>query len=232
MAEKKYIIFTDLKDFTYKTSLLTDKQLENILGIFHDAVSKSAKEHDVKVIKSIGDAYFITADASEKAILFSQSILKLAEMHDAKQKIDIKKIALRVTISYGSISQNTHLDLEDYFGEAINIGSRIMDITPQGHIFCTKEVQEKLPKKMNSGEKYIGDFSFHGVLEALPIYSLTDISDEEIEKIKQHDDSKLQESENLVFRSSCVAGVLSVQPLPILENANLLAVHLYMIYKI
>jgi class 3 adenylate cyclase len=42
------------------------------------------------------------------------------------------------------------LNLEDYFGEAINLGSRIMDITPSGQIFCTQEVQKILHTKVHS----------------------------------------------------------------------------------
>jgi len=50
--------------------------------------------------------------------------------------------------------------------------------------------------------------------------------------LKQTDDSRLKECEEIVFRSSCVAAILSLQPLPFLENFNLVAVHLYMILRI
>jgi hypothetical protein len=31
MAEKKYVIFTDIKEFTYKNWLLTNRQVEKML---------------------------------------------------------------------------------------------------------------------------------------------------------------------------------------------------------
>lgn len=228
--EQHYIIFTDLKDFTYKNSLLTDSQISEILDYFHEIVSKSAKDNHVKIVKSIGDAYFSITDKAEDAYNFWQAIIDGALKYDEKQKIDLKKISLRVTITYGSISQNKSLDLEDYFGEAINLWARIMDITPAGNIFCTQKVQEDLAKK--SYIKYIWDFSFHGILTEIPLYSLTPIDDKLIEQIKQRDDSSLKECEEVVFRSSCVAAILSVQPIPFLENINLVAVHLYMIIRV
>lgn len=228
--KQNYIIFTDLKDFTYKNSLLTDKQITEILEDFHQIVSQAAEKYNVKIIKSIGDAYFSISENVSDAYGFSQAIIEQSQVNDTKQKIDLKKISLRVTITYGSITQNHSLDLEDYFGEAINLGARIMDITPAGNIFCTRDVQEKL--WTNTYIKYIGDFSFHGVLMDIPLYSLTPIDDEKIELLKQREDSVLKECEDVVFRSSCVAAILSVQPIPFLENFNLVAVHLYMIVRI
>jgi len=61
---------------------------------------------------------------------------------------------------------------------------------------------------------------------------LTPISDELLKTLKAFQDSRLKECDDIVFTSSCVAAVLSVQPLPFLENLNLLAVHLYMIIRI
>lgn len=229
-TEKKYIIFTDLKDFTYKNALLTDKQIEEILSHFDRLVQSASKAYDVKLIKSIGDAYFAVSQNAENAYKFAQDILSESKKYDEKQKIDIKKISLRVTITYGSVTQNTALDLEDYFGEAINLWARIMDMTPGGQIFCTQEVEHELTKVCDI--KYIGDFSFHGILTEIPLYSLTEISDEMIESLKKTEDSRLKECEEVVFRSSCVAAILSVQPLPFLENLNLVAVHLYMILRI
>lgn len=229
-TEKKYIIFTDLKDFTYKNALLTDKQIEKILSTFDSLVKSAAETYDIKLIKSIGDAYFAVSETALGAHKFASHILTESQNYDATQKIDIKKISLRVTITYGSITQNRAMDLEDYFGEAINLGARIMDMTPGGQIFCTQEVQTEL--KDADSIKYIWNFSFHGILTEVPLYSLTPISDELIDSLKHSEDSRLKECEELVFRSSCVAAILSVQPLPFLENLNLVAIHLYMILKI
>jgi len=121
MSEKKYIIFTDLKDFTYKNALLTDSQISEILGSFEKIVEETAQSSNINIIKSIGDAYFSVGENPEDAFYFAQTILQESQKYDAMQRIDVKKISLRVTITYGDISQHTALNLEDYFGEAINL---------------------------------------------------------------------------------------------------------------
>lgn len=174
MNQEKYIIFTDLKDFTYKNTLLTDTQVAEILRVFDNIIREAAKKYEVSVIKSIGDAYFAVSETAEAAYLFSKYILEKAQENDAQHKINIKKISLRVTLSYGNISRNTALELEDYFGEAINLGARIMDMTPEGKIFCTEAVKQELSKEVFS--EYLGKFSFHGILTEVPLYSLTSLS--------------------------------------------------------
>lgn len=74
-SEKKFIIFTDLKDFTYKNALLTDSQIAEILTKFHEVVQKSSDTHRIKNIKAIGDAYFLLTDSFSDAYNFSQEIL-------------------------------------------------------------------------------------------------------------------------------------------------------------
>lgn len=230
MKHEKYIIFTDLKDFTYKNTLLTDTQVAEILSRFDAIIKTAAQKHEVKVIKNIWDAYFAVAESAQSAYQFSLAILQEAQNYDAQQKIDIKKIGLRVTLTFGNIARNTALELEDYFGEAINLGSRIMDITPTGKIFCTENIQKELETQTQS--EYLWNFSFHGLLTEVPLYSLTSISQEEIAALRKTQDTKIQDCEDTVFRASCVAAVLSVQPLPFLENLNLVAVHLYMILRV
>lgn len=230
MSEKKYIIFTDLKEFTYKNTLLTDTQVAEILQVFETIIHTASAKFWVSVIKSIGDAYFLISETQEAAYQFSRSIIEESLRYDQTQKIHIKQISLRVTITYGNISRNPALELEDYFGEAINLGARIMDMTPTGKIFCTEEVKQNLSSGIYA--EYLGKFAFHGILTDVPLYSLTDISEEEILALQKNKDSDLKACEDIVFRSSCVAAVLSVQPVPFLENLNLVAVHLYMILRI
>ncbi len=105
-----------------------------------------------------------------------------------------------------------------------------MDITPLGHIFCTSEVEKEFSAFAPC--QSIGNFSFHGILAEVPLYSITYISPEEIGKLYHLDENRLKECDEIIFRASAVAAVLSVQPIPFIDNFHLLAVHLYMILYI
>lgn len=236
MDNKKFVIFTDLKDFTYKNALLTDIQIEEILSAFEKVVLTAAKKYSVQVVKSIGDAYLALWDDGKKVYGFSQMILRESLKYDETQKIEIKKIGLRITLTHGGVTQKDSMQLDDYFWESINLGSRMMGIAPKSSIFCTKEVVEKLKNLPEVTPIEVWDFPFHGILKDTSIYSLTDISKQEIHELMKYGQTPkttmLQECDEIVFRSACVAALLSLQPIPLLDSYNILCVHLYMILKI
>lgn len=235
MNAKKYVIFTDLKDFTYKNALLTDNQIAEILNNFEQIVQGSAEKYEIELVKSIGDAYLALANKWEQAYNFAQEIVEISQKYDAKQKIEIKEIGLRVTLTYGFVSQKESLNQVDYFGEAINLCSRMMSITPKGAIFCSQEVWENI-KTVSKYSCFIENFQFQWVLTPIPIYSLTELSDEQKQELlmewKNQDQTLLQECDEIVFRSSCVAALLSLQPIPIIDSYNIVGIHLYMILRL
>jgi class 3 adenylate cyclase len=50
-------------------------------------------------------------------------------------------------MTYGEITKNRSMNLDDYFGESINLAARIIDITPAGKIFIDSKFKNQLTKK-------------------------------------------------------------------------------------
>jgi len=89
---------------------------------------------------------------------------------------------------------------------------------------------EQFPQdqKLTSLWKHI----FHGVIQEIELFSLSEISKQEILKLTINENTLLQECDKIVFRSACVSSILSAQPLPFIESFNVVWVHLYMIVKL
>ncbi len=230
MSEKKYIILTDIKEFTYKNSLLTNSQLESMLQEFDRIVMSAALEYNVSIVKSIWDAYLALGQSAQSCLDFSQKILKQTQLYDDQNKIKIKKIDLRVALTYGEVTKNKSMNLDDYFWECINLASRIIDITPAWKIFASVLFCKELGAADTSTSLW--KHSFHGMLTKTEIRSFTKISDKEREELGSHGDGLLAECDNIVFRSACVSAILSAQPIPFVESFNIIAVHMYMILKL
>ena len=64
------IIFTDLKDFTLKTSLLTQKQIDALLDDQDQLMLDSLKKFNGTLIKTIGDSYMMFFEDIEKSLAF------------------------------------------------------------------------------------------------------------------------------------------------------------------
>jgi len=230
MTEKKFIILVDIKEFTYKNSLLTNLQIEQMLQSFDEIVMKLAEKHKVSIIKSIWDAYLATTKWVENAIEYTQNVMKKTREYDQTHKISIKRLELRAAISYGDITKSKTMNLDDYFGESINLASRMIDLAPAGKIFLCSKVRDQ----MSDTTKLIstGTHSFHGILTELEIFSLTHMSKKEISDLRHDTSTLLEDCDKIVFRSACVSAVLSAQPLPFVESFNIVGVHLYMIVKL
>lgn len=91
----------------------------------------SAEKYDVSVIKSIGDAYLCFCDSADRAYDFSCRVLEQSQKYDEQEKIEIKKMSLRTSITFGDVTKNKAMKLDDYFGECINLASRIIGMTPK-----------------------------------------------------------------------------------------------------
>ncbi len=230
MTEKKYIILTDIKEFTYKNALLTNTQIEEMLQVFDEVVMTSADQYDISIIKSIWDAYLAISDSAQNAVEFTKDILSKTQKYDANHKISIKKMDLRVALTYGSITKNKSMNLDDYFWECINLASRIIDITPAWKIFLSWDFMKQLSKDQDCISLWKHDF--HGVIQKTELFTISQMSREEIKSLTLDENTLLQECDKIVFRSACVSAILSAQPLPFVESFNIVWVHLYMIVKL
>jgi len=230
MTEKKFIILVDIKEFTYKNSLLTNLQIEQMLQSFDKIVMKSAEENKVSIVKSIWDAYLACVKNSQEAIKYTQDVMKKTKEYDAQHKISIKKMDLRAAMSYGDITKSKTMNLDDYFGESINLASRIINLAPAGKIFLCPNAKENISKSIPITS--VWEHSFHGILTDVEIFSLTKMTQKEILDLDTSHSSLLEECDKIVFRSACVSAILSAQPLPFIESFNIVGVHLYMIVKL
>ncbi len=83
------IVFTDMKDYTVKSSLMTNLQLTKIIDEQEKIFSKNIKKYNWKIIKSMWDWYMIFFDNSENAI---NSVLNIEDDLRKYNKRDLCKI--------------------------------------------------------------------------------------------------------------------------------------------
>lgn len=208
--------------------------METLLKNFEECIVWAAEKYKIQVVKSIWDAYLSFAETVEDAKDFALEALSSAQKYDAGIRIDLMKIAPRATISYGKVHFRAGKDLSDYFGDAINLASRMMEVTPSYCIFTDKKAVSEL--KNASEYEIAGKFSFQGVLEQQEIFSLTQLTQTQKDTLSHGGKDELwllfESCDELVFRASCVAALLMLQPIPFIESYNIIAVHLYMVIKL
>jgi hypothetical protein len=122
----KCILFTDIKGSSSLWNDNEDKMYEALME-HEERVFKFADNNDGDVIKSIGDAYFITFDTLKDGIRFAVDVQ--SDLEDNKLKVGKGNIMLRIGMCYGDVKQRDTKrqgkSLVDYFGNVVNTASRL-----------------------------------------------------------------------------------------------------------
>ena len=129
------VVFTDIKNFTLKTSLLTQLQITKFLNKQDEIVLPIIVKYFWKVVKTIWDAYMIVFEKAENAVIASIEIQQKLEEYNSSIELNLYKLELRISIDYGDLEREINLNWEDFFWEIFNVSSRVQNITTENKIF-------------------------------------------------------------------------------------------------
>ena len=94
------VVFTDIKNFTLKTSLLTQMQIWNFLNKQDEIVLPIISKYFWKIIKTIWDSYMIVFEKAENAVIASIEIQK--KLQDSAT--DIGELGRDDNFGYGLVN--------------------------------------------------------------------------------------------------------------------------------
>jgi len=236
---EKFIVFTDLSDFTLKSSLLTPKQLkELVIDKQDEIILPLIKKYNWELIKYIWDSYLILFNDILNSVNFSIDLQNILLDFNKNIKFSLNKLEIKIVINYWNILKKRTILWTEYFWDSLNISSRILEKTPKNKIFITKSIFDFLDKtKFNIQKLWI--YSFKWVIYKIPLFELiyTDIdlwNSKELLlwKKEKNNTFDIKEVDNLIFKVSSVAFILTIQPIPLLDNYFLVLLHIYLLKEI
>jgi len=236
------ILFTDMKDFTFRSSVLDKKNLDRLIDNQNKLILPLVKKHEWEVVKTIGDSYMMVFRDTDNALDCAIAIQQAAQKYNENKKI-IQKIEFRIALCYGELSEVEWIHGNDYFWNTVNLASRVLIQTRATKILVTSSVISELKGDFTS--VHLGDITFKWMLEKEPMYEILyntkDIQDfkkgtlakdafrlEVEEKIK----NTPKEIEDTIFKISAVTAIVSIQPVPFLDIYSSVPLHMYMISSI
>lgn len=241
ITKKWIIVFTDMKDYTVKSSLMTNLQLSKILSEQEDIINKNVLENKWSIIKSMWDGYMIYFEKWTDALNNALSIKEELVKYNKNKNISLFKIEIRIGIDYWIFIEKKTLLWTDYFWTPINRASRLETITSLNWIFITENVVESIWKNNKDYNLFkLWKKPLKGIIENVEIYELlnSDVNLEEYSKnyieenIKSKSTVQQEKIEKLIFKVSSIWALISVQPIPLLDIYNLLALQIYLLKEI
>jgi adenylate cyclase len=154
-AEDIAVCFADLVGFTRLGGELEGKELGTLAGRLAELAGQVAVA-PVRLVKTIGDA----------AMLVSRDMAPLVgaalELVAATERADMP--ALRAGIAFGQAS----LRAGDFYGNSVNLASRVTGIARPGSVLCTQEVRDATADEFDWS--FAGKHRLKGVAQTVPLY--------------------------------------------------------------
>jgi len=158
------IVFTDIKDFTSRTSQQTLAENERMLRVHDALLTPCFKAFGGRLVKTIGDAFLVVFESPTQAVLCGVAIQD--RLWDYNRRVPPKdQIHVRVAVNMGEV----RLEKGDVYGEPVNIAARVEGLADAGEVVFTEVVY----LAMNKAEVPAEDGGFHelkGIPEKVRIY--------------------------------------------------------------
>jgi len=129
------IMFTDMKGYSREMGKDEEATLKKIWR-YEKAMKEIIKEHDGRVVKTIGDAIMGDFDSAVNAVKAAMGIQSLLKKED---------IQIRIGIHLGDVIHKAG----DVFGDGVNIASRIESICEPGKIYVSEDVYNQVKGKIH-----------------------------------------------------------------------------------
>jgi class 3 adenylate cyclase len=168
------ILFTDLQGSTALYDRIGDLAAFDLVRSHFGELLDAVAGEGGAVVKTIGDAVMATFPTPDRAL---RSAMR---MREAMRKINEKRgsadLALNIGLHEGSCLAVTLDERQDYFGQTVNVASRVQELADPTAILATKPIIESPEVKRLLGESGYRttsrQFSLRGVSEAFDIYEI------------------------------------------------------------
>jgi len=237
----KTIVATDIVNFTVKSSLLPFQQFEELLKK-HDEIIKNVEDFWGKIIKNVWDGYLIFFETPSFALKAIQKVVENLNEYNLSVEDELHKINLRIVVNIWEVLVKKTLTWNDYFSSSLNLTYRVLSITPPNNIYLTENIYWFI-NKWEFNIDFVGYKKFKGIWWTTALYKFNHENKENLvwknDVIKSSSilkseelDTIIQEVDEIIFKLSAVAAVLSIQPIPIISISLIFFLQVYMTLEI
>jgi adenylate cyclase len=153
--QQQCICFADLVGFTRLGSEAAVGEVGSVAGRLARLAADTVRP-PVRLIKTIGDAAMFVSQQPAPIVALA------LELVDAVAAEDLP--SLRAGIGYGAVT----LRAGDYFGNTVNVASRVTGAARPGSVLCTAEVRDVCPDQFDWS--FAGRHRLKGVSGPTPLY--------------------------------------------------------------
>jgi adenylate cyclase len=149
------VCFADLVGFTTLGSQIDPQELGSVAGRFAELAADVASE-PVRLVKTIGDAAMFVSPQPTPMVASALSLVESVEQADLP--------ALRAGVASGPALQRAG----DWYGNGVNLASRVTGAARPGSVLCTEDVRDAAADDF--AWSFAGRQRLKGLREPVPLY--------------------------------------------------------------
>jgi class 3 adenylate cyclase len=167
-------LFTDLKGSTELYERVGDLVAYDLVRAHFQVLNEIVASESGAVVKTIGDAVMATFPEPHQAI--SAALRMREQMHALSEERGTEDLILKIGIHEGPCLAVYLNDRQDYFGQTVNIASRVQELATDDSIFATRAVVEQAEAaRLLSSRGVIArprEQSLRGIGDRMPVFAV------------------------------------------------------------
>jgi class 3 adenylate cyclase len=167
-------LFSDLKDSTALYDRVGDLVAFDLVNEHFRLLQDIVASEKGAVVKTIGDAVMATFATPDRAV--AAAIRMREAMSDLAAQRQHQGLLLKIGIHEGPCLAVTLNEQQDYFGQTVNIASRVQGLAASRSIVATEPVVENAQAAAvlgaNALKPTVRHISLRGIAERMPIYEI------------------------------------------------------------
>src|SRR3954468_3931660 len=128
-------------------------------------LNPTIKEHEGRVVKSMGDGWIIEFGSVVNAVACAVAVQQYTETYQEEMP-DEHRIRFRIGVNLGDVV----VEGGDLFGDGINVASRLESLAEQGGICISDAVQKQLTGKTELVFEDVGERSLKNIAQPVRVW--------------------------------------------------------------
>jgi class 3 adenylate cyclase len=169
-------LFTDLKGSTELYERVGDLVAYDLVRVHFQILNEIVASESGAVVKTIGDAVMATFPVPHRAV--SAALRMRESMRQLNERRGAEDLILKIGIHEGPCLAVNLNDRQDYFGQTVNIASRVQELATGDSIFATEAIVRNadsawLLSSRGLDAKPQQDVTLRGVGDRMPVFAMT-----------------------------------------------------------
>ena len=159
------VVFADLTGSTGVFESLGNAKATQAITRMTQWIGQVCTQHKGLVVKNLGDGVLMVFKVNANAV---DAVIEMQRVHTERIKTwpETLKMRLQIGMARGDVVTQDN----DYFGDAVNVASRLSDLSGPDQILATESVVEPLPPKSTVRSRCLGAMDIRGRDGACTVY--------------------------------------------------------------